>query len=83
MSEIEEYLYKEEEKPVEKINYFVFGIGNEGLEGVLDLEKEKSSLGSFQLRCRFNSQRNIKLYGIKTSVSALKTILEKSISIGY
>jgi len=91
---ITEHLKEEVE---EKMNYFVYGIGNEGVEGVLDLQKETNSLNSFKLRCRFNGHRNIKIYGVKTSVSredlwsaleskdakTLKTIFEKSIKIGY
>lgn len=89
---IKTYLGKDIE-PEEKTNYFVYGIGDEGVEGVLDLEKESSSLSSFQLRCRYNSQRNIKLYGVKTCVDretlrkALcgdnKSIIKKSIELGY
>jgi DNA-binding transcriptional MerR regulator len=91
LSEIESFLTTE---PEEKMNYFVYGIGNEGVEGVLDLLKEGDSLFSFQLRCRFNGHRNIKLYAVKTTVDrdmlwkALedgdnKTIIEKSIEVGY
>lgn len=73
------------------MNYFVYGIGNEGIEGVLNLNTDR--LETFQLRCRFNSHRNIKLYAVKTTVNRdtlwralegdYKSIIEKSIEVGY
>jgi len=90
ISEIESYL-KTEAEPETK--WFVYGIGIEGVEGILDLRKEINSLFSFQLRCRFNSQRKIKLYIIKTTMNKNtllseleknnELIIKKSIEIKY
>ena len=91
LKEIETFLTTE---PEPEMNYFVYGIGTEGVEGVLNLLCESDALFGFQLRCRINSHRQIDLYAVKTEVdrdtlwTALEdgdtqVIIEKSIEIGY